>query len=48
MVDSHGQEYYAIVSVEAGRKWRERRDEALAMIEDAILDKLPAGEVKIT
>jgi hypothetical protein len=47
MADEAGQEYYIIVAAdEAGRRWRERREEALAAIDAAIARKDEAGEVR--
>ncbi len=46
MANEAGQEYYMIVAAsEAGRRWRERRDEALAAIDDAIGRQDEPGEV---
>lgn len=48
MADGAGREYYMIVAAdEAGRRWRERRDEALAAIDDAIARTDEAGEVQL-
>lgn len=43
MVDGHGQEYFAIEPVT--RKWRDRRDSVLALIEEAIERGDAPGEV---
>lgn len=40
-----GQEYFRIIPAADGRRYRERRDEALAMIELAIRSGLEPGEV---
>ncbi len=47
MADEAGQEYYMIVAAsEAGKRWRERRDEALAALDDAISRRHEPGEVR--
>jgi hypothetical protein len=46
MFDSHGGEFFTILAVEDGRKWRERRNEALDVIETAIREGLQPGEVR--
>ena len=46
MVDARGQEYYAIVPADEGKRWRERREAALLVIEDAIVAGEPPGEVR--
>jgi hypothetical protein len=48
MADEAGREYYMIVAAdEAGRRWRERKEEALAAIDDAIARGDGAGEVYV-
>lgn len=46
MADDGGREYFAIVVVAAGKGWRERREEALTAIDDAVAAGAPPGEVK--
>lgn len=47
MTDDRGQEYYAIVEAAVGRRWRERREAALARIEDAIALGYAPGEIRM-
>lgn len=46
MVDDHGQEFYRIVPADTGKRWREVREEALTVIEDAIRAGCLPGEVR--
>ncbi len=45
MVDERGGEFYRIIPVVSGRGWRAARDEALEVIEDAIIRGAEPGEV---
>lgn len=45
MVDGQGREYFTIIEIESGKRWRERKDAALTAIEDAIMAGEPPGEV---
>lgn len=40
MYDARGGEFFALVPADAQKKWRERRDEAL----DTIMDAMDAGQ----
>lgn len=46
--DKHHREFYALVPRDQGRRWRERRDEALENIEAAISQGCEPGEVRIS
>ena len=45
MTDERGSEYFMIVPREAGARWREKRAEAVEVIERAIHDGVEPGEV---
>ncbi len=47
MVDEQGREYFTIVVVDQGRRWRERRDAALTAVEDAIMSGAEPGEIRV-
>lgn len=47
MVDDHGREYFAIVGAEPSRGYRDRREQALTAIEDAIMAGQPPGEIRV-
>lgn len=46
VADERGGEFYMILPRENGRKWRERRDEALGIISEAMSLGLEPGEVR--
>lgn len=48
LADDQGQEYYAIVPVMSGKKWRERRETALDAIDEAIVRGEAPGEVRVS
>jgi hypothetical protein len=45
MTDARGREFFAIVARESGKVWRERREDVLLAIEDAIARGDQPGEV---
>lgn len=45
LTDARGQEFYTIIPATEGRRWREDREAALTMVEDAITAGDPPGEV---
>lgn len=45
MPNSHGAEFWVIIPADDGKKLRQRRDDALDMIEEAIRCGLEPGEV---
>lgn len=47
MTGTHNAEYYAFIPAYSGKRYRERREEALDMIETAIVQKLEPGEVRL-
>jgi hypothetical protein len=47
MTNDRGEEYFAIVPVEDGKRWRERRDAVLTALDDAILAGATPGEIRI-
>lgn len=46
--DGQTGEFYMILPRERGRRWRERRDEALGYIEQAMQEGCEPGEVVVT
>lgn len=46
LADDRGQEYYAVIEVANGQRWRERREAALCAVDDAIVRGDEPGEVK--
>lgn len=47
MANASGQEFYRIIPRENGKRWRERRTEALDIIETAIAQGCEPGEVRV-
>lgn len=45
--DSHGREFFVMVPSASGKRWRERREEALTNIEAAIAQGCDPGEVRV-
>lgn len=45
--DKPGREFFMMLPSENGRRWRERRTEALDAIQSAIAQGLEPGEVKV-
>lgn len=46
MSDAQGGEYFMIIKAADGRRYRERRDEVIELIQQAIAQKLQPGEVR--
>ena len=47
MADAQGREFYTIIEAGYGKRWRERRNDALETIEQAIEAGRPPGEIDV-